>query len=119
MCMFVLLARGRGVVSHGEIISSSIVSTATGNWSLTARATENGSLCGRGERSIRSDPNPGEEDGTGGVVQPSHRMGGVVAPSVFLLSGCSLHVLSHGYLPLSVDNPKIPPVNSDRRGVGS
>lgn len=87
--MFVLSARGSGVVSHGEIISSSIVSTATASCSLTLFAIEYGALCGRGERSIGSNPDPGEEDGTGGVVQPSHRIGGVVAPSVSLVSGCS------------------------------
>lgn len=90
MNVFVLSVRGSGVVSHGEIISSSIVSTATVTCSLTSRAIEYGALCGRGERSIGSDPNPGEDDGTGGVVQPSHRIGGVVAPSVSLISGCSL-----------------------------
>ena len=79
-------------MSHGEIISSSIVSVATWTCSLTTRATENGTLCGRGERSIGSDPNPGEEDGTGGVVQPSHRMGGVVAPSISLVSGCYFQI---------------------------
>ena len=32
-----------------------------------------------------SEPKPGEEEGTGVVVPPSHRAGGVVAPSAPLL----------------------------------
>jgi hypothetical protein len=119
MGVLALLASGSGVVSHGEIISSSIVSTVTVTCSLIPRAIENGTLCGRGERSIGSEPNPGEEDGTGGVLLPSHLMGGVVAPSVSLVSGRVISTSSHGCLPLSTDNPKIPLVNSDRRGVGS
>ena len=98
MCVFVLSARGSGVMSHGEIISSSIVSTVAVTCPLSPCATEYGALCGRGERSIGSDPNPGEEDGTGGVVPPSHRMGGVVAPSVSLVSGRSLLISSPWWL---------------------
>jgi hypothetical protein len=94
MRVFGLSARGSGVVSHGEIISSSIVSTATATCSFIPRAIEYGALCGRGERSIASNPDAGEEDGTGGVVPPSHRIGGVVAPSVSLVSDCSFQVSS-------------------------
>ena len=42
---------------------------------------ENGALWGRGEMSMESGPNPGDDEGIGGVVTPSHRIGGVVVPS--------------------------------------
>lgn len=40
-----------------------------------------GALCGRGEMSIESGMKLGEDEGIGGVVTPSQRTGGVVAPS--------------------------------------
>lgn len=42
-----------------------------------------GALCGRGEMSMESGTQQGEDDGIGGVVTPSHRTGGVVVPSVW------------------------------------
>jgi hypothetical protein len=37
-----------------------------------------GALCGRGEMSMESGAKPGEEEGIGGVVTPSHLVNGVV-----------------------------------------
>ena len=72
--------------SHGESMSSSVegVASGVGEASGNARSLDRklkGALCGRGEMSIESGWQQGEDEGIGGVVTPSQRMGGVVVPS--------------------------------------
>lgn len=69
-------------MTGGELIASSTVDCVSGVGTRVAAVRTKGALCGSGDMSIMSPPNPGEDDGTGGVVTPSHRIGGVVAPSV-------------------------------------
>jgi hypothetical protein len=71
--------------SQGESISSSVlgVISGDGDGSATQRSLRKlkGALWGRGEMSIESGTKHGDESGIGGVVTPSHRTGGVVAPA--------------------------------------
>jgi hypothetical protein len=70
-------------VSHGDIISSESGSTSgEGDGRERSFMKLNGALWGRGDISIGSGPYPGDEEGIGGVVTPSHRSGGVVIPSL-------------------------------------
>lgn len=57
------------------------VGEANGNGRSVERKLK-GALWGRGEMSIESGMQQGDEEGIGGVVTPSHRTGGVVFPSV-------------------------------------
>lgn len=74
--------------SHGESMSSSVSGVISGEGDGRGRGSDRslrklkGALCGRGEMSIESGTKPGEEEGMGGVVTPSHLTGGVMAPSV-------------------------------------
>lgn len=80
------------VITGGELMVSSKVVSVSGVGRISLVRTY-GSLCGSGDMSIESLPNAGEEDGTGGVVTPSHRIGGVVAPSSQYISRCpSMHI---------------------------
>lgn len=77
-------------VSSGESISSSVLGVISGDGdgsgrdNCTGRSLEKpkGALWGSGEMSMESGTKHGEDEGIGGVVTPSHRMGGVVAPSL-------------------------------------
>lgn len=111
------------VIAGGELIAASSV-ISTGGVGIISVARVNGGLCGSGDMSIVSWPYPGEDDGIGGVVTPSHRIGGVVAPSeVLTLANCFARgppECFHG-IPLVVDIWKklLFDVNSERRGVGN
>lgn len=69
--------------SHGESMSSSVdgVVSGLGEGRERSVAKLNGALCGRGEMSIESGTKLGDDEGIGGVVTPSQRIGGVVVPS--------------------------------------
>jgi hypothetical protein len=74
-------------ISRGEIISSSVegVVSGVGEAKGMGRCLDRklkGALCGRGEMSIESGAQQGDDEGIGGVVTPSHRTGGVVVSSV-------------------------------------
>lgn len=86
--------------SHGESMSSSVsgVISGEGDGRGSDRSLKKlkGALCGRGEMSMESGTKPGEEEGIGGVVTPSHLTGGVMAPSVrdyisIYTACCQLH----------------------------
>jgi hypothetical protein len=90
--------------SQGESISSSVlgVISGDGDGSVTQRSLRKlkGALWGRGEMSIESGTKHGDESGMGGVVTPSHRTGGVVAPAAVAdVSTCSLGAQLHCRLP--------------------
>lgn len=75
--------------SHGESMSSSSagesVPSGVGEANGSERSADmklKGALWGRGEMSIESGMQQGDEEGIGGVVTPSHRIGGVLVPSV-------------------------------------
>ena len=73
---------GGGWGAHGKSMSSDTdVVSGVGEGMLTSVMKENGALWGRGEMSMESGPKPGDDEGIGGVVTPSHRIGGVVVPS--------------------------------------
>jgi hypothetical protein len=71
--------------SQGESISSSVLGVTSGDGDGNVRERWlrklKGALCGRGEMSMESGTKQGDESGMGGVVTPSHRTGGVVAPA--------------------------------------
>lgn len=79
-----------------------------------------GALWGRGEMSIESGTKQGDDEGIGGVVTPSHRTGGVVAPSAgeHVSTGTKTR-RSHGYAPLESICWNRFDVKRDRRGVAS
>jgi hypothetical protein len=90
--------------SQGESISSSVlgVISGDGDGSVTQRSLRKlkGALWGRGEMSIESGTKHGDESGMGGVVTPSHRTGGVVAPAAVAdVSTCSPRAQLHCHLP--------------------
>lgn len=74
--------------SHGESMSSSLSGVISGEGDGRGTGSDRslrklkGALCGRGEMSMESGTKPGDEEGIGGVVTPSHLNGGVTAPSV-------------------------------------
>jgi hypothetical protein len=111
--------------SQGESISSSVLGVISGdgdgNGMERSSRKLNGALWGRGEMSMESGTKQGDEEGIGGVVTPSHRTDGVVAPSA------AAHVSTQTYkadqwhshlLRVSVCRNRFD-VKSDRRGVAS
>jgi hypothetical protein len=89
--------------SQGESISSSVlgVTSGDGDGSVRERSLRKlkGALCGRGEMSMESGTKHGDESGIGGVVTPSHRTGGVVAPAAVAgVSTCTMRPIA---LPLT------------------
>lgn len=116
---------GVGRSSQGESISSSSVLGVTsgdGDGSGTERSLRKlkGALCGRGEMSMESGTKQGDEEGIGGVVTPSHRTGGVVAPAA---GGSLAFVCPRGQLECGLLGVhalwKWLDVKRDRRGVAS
>lgn len=69
------------VTEYEKLLSSSGVGSGDGEGRVTWMGTlKEDALCGRGEMSMRSPP--GEDEGTGGVVEPSKSTGGVTRLSV-------------------------------------
>jgi hypothetical protein len=77
---------GVGRSSQGESMSLSVLGVTSGDGDGSGRDRSfmkpKGALWGRGEMSIESGAKPGDEEGIGGVVTPSHRTGVVKVPSV-------------------------------------
>lgn len=73
---------GVGSSSHGVSMSLSEPGVTSGEGDGRGRQRSlmklKGALWGRGEMSMESGAKPGEDEGIGGVVTPSHRANGVV-----------------------------------------
>ena len=78
----VLCAGGVGRSSQGESMSLSEPGVTSGDGDGSGRERSfmklKGALCGSGEMSMESGAKPGDEEGIGGVVTPSHLVNGVV-----------------------------------------
>jgi hypothetical protein len=73
---------GVGSSSHGVSMSLSDPGVTSGEGEGRGKRRSlmklKGALWGRGDMSIESGAKPGDEEGIGGVVTPSHRANGVV-----------------------------------------
>jgi hypothetical protein len=81
--VFVENVGGVGRSSQGESMSLSEPGVTSGEGDGSGRERSvmklKGALCGSGEMSMESGAKPGDEEGIGGVVTPSHLVNGVVA----------------------------------------
>jgi hypothetical protein len=93
---------GVGRSSHGVSMSLSELGVTSGEGEGSGRQRSlmklKGALWGRGDMSMESGAKPGEDEGIGGVVTPSHRANGVVV-SVEPVSTDSSRMGEHSHLP--------------------
>jgi hypothetical protein len=77
----VVYVGGVGRSSQGESMSLSVLGVTSGEGDGSVRRRLfmklKGALCGSGEMSMESGAKPGDEEGIGGVVTPSHLVDGV------------------------------------------